>query len=160
MKLTTILLLTIVSFSVSGQGLTGKYNAYYGHSLELKSDSTFKYEWRFDLASSWTVGQWKASNGIVYLNIKNVHDTLTREDKPDSLVLSSCKKSNRIYIEEFAVGQISGGGQGRRVDRITDRLAIRGKRLYLMSEGGQVLRTKESGIWDKKKRPTYYFRVD
>jgi hypothetical protein len=160
MKLTTIFLLTIISFSVSGQGLTGKYNAYNGHSLELKSDSTFRYEWRFDLASSWTVGQWRASNGIVYLNFKNVYDTLTREDKPDSLALSSDEKSNRINIEEFAIGQISGGGQGRRIDRITDRLAIRGKRLYLMSKAGQVLRTKESGILDKKKRPTYYFKVD
>jgi len=156
----TIFALIIIGFSVFGQDLTGKYNAYYGHSLELKSDSTFRYEWRFDLANSWTVGQWKASNGIVYLSIKNVYDTLIREDKPDSLVLSSDEKSNRISIEEFAIGQISGGGQGRRVDKITDRLAIRGKKLYLMSEGGQVLRTKESGIWDKKKRPTYYFRVD
>lgn len=160
MKLTTIFLSTIVSLSVSGQGLTGKYNAYYGHSLALKSDSTFRYEWTFDLASSWTVGEWKTSNGIVYLNIKNVYDTLIREHKPDSLVLSSDEESNSISIEEFAIGQISGGGQGRRVDRITNRLAIRRKRLYLMSEGGQVLRTKESGIWDKKKRPTYYFRVD
>ena len=140
--------------------MTGKYNAYYGHSLELKSDSTFRYEWRFDVASSWTVGQWRVSNRIVYLNIKNVYDTLTREGKPDSLVSSSDEKSKKINIDQFAIGQISGGGQGRRIDRITDRLAIRGKRLYLMSIAGQVLRTKESGISEKKKRPTYYFKVE
>jgi hypothetical protein len=140
--------------------LIGKYRAYYGHSLELRDDSTFRYEWRFDLASSWTVGQWKVSNRTVYLNIKNVYDTLAREGRPDSLVLSYDEKSNRVNIEEFAIGQISSGGQNRKIDRITDRLAIRGKRLYLMSQVGQVLRTKESGIWDKKKRPTYYFKAE
>jgi hypothetical protein len=140
--------------------LTGKYAAYHGNSLELKDDSTFRYEWSFDLASSWTVGKWKVSNKTVYLTVTNVYDTLTGEGKPDSLVLSSDEKSYRIKLDEFAIGQISGGGQNRKVDRITDRLAIRGKRLYLMSKTGQVLKTKQSGIWDRKKRPTYYFKVE
>ncbi|GCC53722.1 hypothetical protein SanaruYs_39700 [Chryseotalea sanaruensis] len=160
MKLTTISLLTIISLSSWGQNLTGTYNAYYGHSLELRPDSTFRYEWKFDLASSWTTGQWRVSGKKLYLNIKNVYDTLTREGKPDSLVLSSDEKSNRIKGEELVVNLISGGGQNRNVDRITDRLSIKGKRLYLMSKTGQVLRTKESGIWDRRKRPTYYFRVE
>ena len=45
----------------------------------------------------------------VYLNIKNVYDTLTREGKPDSLVLSSDEKSNGIKLDEFVIEQISGG---------------------------------------------------
>lgn len=160
MRLTIVLLLTTIFIPTSGQRLTGKYAAYYGNSLELKDDSTFIYRWSFDLASSWTVGKWKVLNKTVYLTITNVYDTLTREGKSDSLVLSSDDKSNRIRIEEFVVNQISGGGQNRKVDRITDRLSIRGKRLYLMSKTGQILKTKESGIWDNKKRPTYYFKVE
>ena len=160
MRLTIAFLLTIISISTSGQRLTGKYAAYYGNSLELKDDSTFRYEWSFDLASSWTVGKWKVSNKTLYLTIVDVYDTLTREGKLDSLVLSSDDKSNRIKIEEFVGNLISGCGQNRKVDRVTNRLAIRGKRLYLMSKTGQVLRTKESGIWDRKKRPTYYFKVE
>ena len=81
------------------------------------------------------------------------------EGKSDVLILSSDEKSNRIKIDEFVIEQISGGGQGRRIDRITERLAIMGKRLYLMDESGQVLQTKESGICDKKKRPTCYFKT-
>ncbi len=158
MRLTTILLLTTISFVASGQRLTGKYNAYYGHSLELRVDSTFRYEWHFDLASSWSVGQWKVSNKTVYLNFTNVYDTLTRDGMPDSLVLSSDEKSNRIKNEEFVIGLISGGGQGRSVSGISDRLAIRGKRLYQVDKSGRIIRTRESGIWTKKKKPTYYFR--
>ena len=81
-----------------GQSLPGKYSAYYGHSLELKNDSTFRYEWMFDLASSWAVGQWAVSDKTVYLKFKDVYDTLTRENMPDSLILSPDEKSNRIKI--------------------------------------------------------------
>jgi hypothetical protein len=158
MRLTTILLLTIINISVSGQGLTGKYNAYYGHSLQLKDDSTFRYEWHFDLASSWAIGQWTVSNKTVQLNFKDIYDTLTRKDKSDSLVLSADERSNKIENVEFLSYQISGGRQAQ--NPITNRLAIRGKRLYLMDKDGRVLKTKTSGIWTKKKRPTYYFKVD
>ena len=159
MRLTTMIILTMFSITAWGQRLIGEYRAYYGHSLELKEDSTFRYEWRFDLASSWTAGQWNVLDRIVILNIVNIYDTLTREGKPDSLVLSSDTKSSRISNDEFDIGQISGSGQGIRIDRITGRLAIRGKRLYLMDKSGKVVRTRESGIWDKRKRPTYYFKT-
>jgi hypothetical protein len=159
MKLTTLILLTIINIAASGQRLVGKYSAYYGHSLELRDDSTFRYDWHFDLASSWSVGQWKVSNKTVYLKFRNVYDTLTTDGKPDSLVLSSDEKSNRIKNDEFVIGLISSGGQGRSVNGITDRLAIRGKRLYQVDKSGRITRTRESGIWTKKKKPTYYFRV-
>ena len=159
MRLTTIILLIVINFIASGQSLTGKYNAYYGHSLELKDDSTFRYEWHFDLASSWSVGQWKVSSKTIYLNFKSIYDTLTRDGMPDSLVLSSDEKSNRIRNDEFVIGLISGGGQGRSVNGITDRLAIRGKRLYQLDKIGRIIRTRESGNWTKKKKPTYYFRA-
>jgi len=65
------ILLTIISFSATAQSLIGKDRAYYGHTLELRGDSTFRYEWKFDLASSWTTGQWKVSNRIVYSPLKS-----------------------------------------------------------------------------------------
>ena len=52
----------------------------------------------FDRRSSWTVGQWKASNRMVYLNIENVYGPLKREGKPDSLVFSFDEKSNRFKL--------------------------------------------------------------
>ena len=158
MRLLTILILTTIYISASGQHLTGKYNAYYGHSLELKDDSTFRYEWRFDLIKNWAVGQWSFSNDIVTLKFNEVYDTLTRPDKPDSLVLSMDDKSSKIKIEEFASTQLVSGGQNH--SDITDRLIVKRKRLYLMDSNGQPSKIKQRGIWTKKKRPTYNFRVD
>ncbi|MBN8650567.1 MAG: hypothetical protein J0L67_04030 [Cytophagales bacterium] len=159
MRLLTILLLTKICISAYGQTLTGKYNTYYGCRLELKTDSTFKHEWHFDLASSWAVGQWSISNGIVYLNFKNVFDTLVRENNSDSLVLSSDETSNRIGETEFLGYLLSGGRQLLHSDNgLTNRLAIRRNRLYLFDPHGQLKRKKESTIGTKKKRPTYYFK--
>lgn len=158
MRLTTILILTSIYITASGQRLTGKYHAYYGHSLELKSDSTFKHEWKFDLASTWATGQWSVSNSTIHLKFKNIYDTLRRTDKPDSLVISIDEKSSRIAGDEYAVSLISSGGQ--RHDNVPNKLAIRGKRLYLMDSNDRLLRTREPGIWTKKKRPTYYFKAD
>jgi hypothetical protein len=158
MRRLTILLLTTICISATGQSLTGKYNAYYGHSLELKDDSTFKYEWRFDLIKNWAVGQWTFSKDIVTLNFVDVYDTLVRPDKPDSLVLSLDDKSSKINIEEYGSTQLVSGGQHH--SDITDRLIVKRKRLYLMDNNGRPSKVKQRGIWTKKKRPTYYFRVD
>lgn len=161
MRLVTILFLTTVYASVSGQRLTGKYNTYYGCSLELKADSTFKHDWHFDLASSWAVGRWTVSNGILYLNFKNVYDTLVRENKLDSLVLSADEKSNKINETEFLGYLLSSGRQLPRSDNgLTNRLAIRRNRLYLIDKDWQLMKKRESNIGTKKKRPTYYFRAE
>lgn len=157
MKVTTILLLTINSISILGQSLPGKYNAYYGHSLELKDDSTFRYEWKFDLIKNWAIGRWTVSNDMVYLEFNDIYDTLKRSNKADSSVLSNDEKSNCVNDREFAIYLISSGGQ--RHDGITNCLAIKGKRLYLVNKNGRVIKTKQSGIWTKKKRPTYYFKM-
>ncbi len=158
MKLLTILILTTIYISASGQQLTGKYNAYYGHSSELKDDSTFIYEWRFDLIKNWAVGQWSFSNDIVTLKFTDVYDTLVRPGKPDSLVLSVDDKSSKIKNEEFASTQLVSGGQNH--SDITDRLIVKRKRLYLSDNNGRPSKVKQRGIWTKKKRPTYYFKVD
>ncbi len=159
MRLSTSIILLTASICSYGQNLIGKYAAYYGHTLHLREDSTFRYEWKFDLASSWSVGKWTVSKGTVYLNIKNVLDTLVREGQPDSLVFSADENPNRISIDQFAMELISGGGQGRTIERIPERLAIRGKKLHPMDKAGKIVRRRESGIWNKRKRPTYYFKT-
>jgi hypothetical protein len=158
MRLLTILLLTTIFISASGQRLTGKYNAYYGHSLELKDDSTFAYEWRFDMTRKWAVGKWRYSNRIVQLNFTTIYDTLIRDGQPDSIVLSSDPISSKVSQNQFAIVLIGAGGQDN--SRIADRLALRRKRLYQMDKSGKLLTDKKPGIWSKKKRPIYFFRVD
>lgn len=158
MRLTIILLLIIIHISASGQHLIGKYNDYFGHTLELKDDSTFRLEWKFDLVKTWAIGQWTFSNDIVYLKFKDIYDTLTRTDKPDSLVLSIDDKSKRINEEEFATNQISSGGQ-KHVG-ITDQLRFKRKRLYLSGKNGRPYRRKQPSILTTKKKPTWYFKLD
>lgn len=157
MKLLIILILTTICISSSGQHLIGKYNTYYGNSLQLKADSTFRYEWRFDLVKNWAVGQWTFSNDIVTLKFVGVYDTLTRPNKPDSLVISGDNKSNKINIEEFTSSLLVSGCQCH-TDAI-DKLVLKRKRLYLMDKDGRPSKVKQSGV-GTKKRPTYYFRVD
>jgi len=161
MRLLTILILITIYNLASGQRLTGKYNTYYGCKLELKADSTFKHDWHFDLASSWAVGHWSVSNRILYLNFESVYDTLVRENKPDSLVLSADEKSNKINETEFLSHLLSSGRQLPRNDNgLTNRLAIRRNRLYLVDKDWQLIKKRESNIGTKKKRPTYYFRAE
>ena len=158
MRLTTILLLTIISISASGQRLTGKYRAYHGHSLELKADSTFRYEWSFDLFKTWGVGRWKFSDDMVRLGFVDIYDTLTRPNKQDSLVLSGDDKSTKLNPEEFLSSQLGSGGQHH--SGITDRLILKRQRLYLPDKNGRPFRGKQPGVFTKEKKPTWYFRVD
>ena len=95
-----------------------------------------------------------------FSNKNTLYPHLIREGKADALVLSADEQSGRTKFEEFAGAQLSSGGQSIELDKVTDRLAIRGKRLYQVSKTGQVLRTKQRGIWNRKKRPTYYFKVE
>lgn len=155
----TLVTLLMMIVTAPGQDLVGKYAAYYGHTLHLREDSTFRYEWQFDLASSWSVGTWRVQKRTLHLNIKTVLDTLTREGQPDSLVLSADEKSNRIQVEDFAITLITGGGQGRAIDRITDRFSVRGKKLHPLNAAGQIVRRRETGIWNKRKRPIYFFKT-
>jgi hypothetical protein len=159
LRLVTSMILLTTSICSWGQELVGNYAAYYGHTLQLRKDSTFRYEWQFDLASSWSVGKWRVEKGIVYLNIRPVLDTLARDGQPDSLVLSVDEKSTKIHVQEFVGGLLSGGGQGRSIERIPDRLEIRGKRLHPMNKSGKIDRRRESGLWNNRKRPIYYVKT-
>lgn len=159
LTLCTIVILSTIIVNATGQDLVRKYVAYYGHTLYLREDSTFRYEWKFDLASSWSVGKWRFENGKIYLNIKPVLDTLAREGQSDSLVLSDDERSSRIHIDEFAISLISSGGQGRALDRIPERLAVRGRKLHPLNSAGQIVRRREAGIWNKRKRPIYFFKT-
>ncbi|WP_456461600.1 hypothetical protein [Reichenbachiella sp.] len=158
MRVLIILILTTIYVTASGQNLIGNYKDYFGHSLKFNEDSTFRIDWRFDLAHTWAVGQWSINNKIVNLEFINVYDTLVRTDKADTLVLSIDEKSNRINDKEFLSSLLVSGGQ--RNDDLTDRLLRKNNRLLLMDNSGKPMRTRQRGIWRKKKKPTWYFKVD
>ncbi len=139
--------------------IVGIYNDRFSESIELKADSTFIHNYRFDLSSSWTVGKWKFSNDTLYLKTELVLDTLntiTVENKitKDSLVLSSDLKSNRIDIQEYAINLISGGGQNR--VKPPNKLYYKRKRLYRINENGTLDLRKLIAFWSNKKYKTYF----
>lgn len=111
MRATTILIFIFLYIQTSGQSLGRKYRDFSGHSLEFNSDSTFRFDWRFDLINTWATGRWTTSGRTINLQFVNIYDTLLRTDKPDSLVLSIDENSNKINDEEFASTMLVSGGQ-------------------------------------------------
>jgi hypothetical protein len=162
MRVSTILILTLFYLTASGQRSAEKYQDYFGHTLILNSDSTFRFDWKFDLIHDWASGRWTVSGRKINLNFVDVRDTLSRPDKPDSLVLSVDEKSNKINQEEFAQTRLVSGGQHK--DRFVDKFYQRGKRLFPADKNGRPIKSRQRGIWPQKKWwgykkwPTYYKR--
>ena len=154
MRVTTVPVFIFVYVTAWGQELTGKYQDYHGHSLELSRDSTFRFDWRFDLIHTWATGKWSASGRFINFQYISVLDTLQRTDKPDSLVLSLDDISNRIDEQRFMATLLVSGGQ--RSDEFSDKLFRKGKRLFFVDRNGKLNRKKYRGIWPQKKWPWGY----
>ena len=126
--------------------VTGSYSNSFGSRITLNADSTFKYKWNFDLASSWNTGKWQIMNDTIYLNPVIVYDTLKMNDKKyilrDSLVLSMDEKSETITENEYLSYLLVSGGQSR--------IAVPTKLLYHQNELFDF--TKESKLLKKKVR--------
>ena len=160
------IIIVLVGFQLNtyGQKWTGKYQDYFGHSIEFYRDSTFKYEYRFDLLHTWAVGKWKVNKDTIHLNFEDlrVYDTLIRDNRPDSLIESRDEKSNRLTAEEFAMMQMSSGGQSS--EGISDKLLLTGKRLYQINNKGKRVKGRRRGIWPQKRWwgyktwPVYYMK--
>lgn len=154
----TTLILMLLTFGGCGQTLTGQYRDYFGQTLDLKRDSTFRLDWRFDLAHTWTSGTWTVSTDTVYLTFRTVYYTLKRSNKRDSLVLSSDERPNGINEHDFAISLMASGGQ--RNDGIPNRLLHRGKRLIQVDENGKLVMDKRRGISRTKKKPTWFMKMN
>ena len=162
MRVTIIIVLTLFYVTALGQRSNEKYQDYFGHTLVLNTDSTFRFDWRFDLIHDWATGRWTISGRTIDLKFIDVYDTLSRLGKSDSLVLSIDEKSNKVNEEEFALTGLVSGGQHK--DRFDNKFYQRGKRLYLIDKNGRPIRSRQRGIWPQKKWwgyktwPTYYKR--
>ena len=74
-------------------------------------DGTFEFNYQFDLASGWAIGIWTKNGNIIDLTSEPVMDTLSQSSRSDSLFLSLDLNSERISLEQFAIDQITSGGQ-------------------------------------------------
>ena len=156
-KIILILLITNLSFGQSKY--VGIYKDQFSESIELKSDSTFVHNYRFDLASSWTTGKWKIKKDTIYLTTEFIMDTLNicnSENKivRDSLVISSDKESNRIEKIEHLSYLLSSGGQNRL--KPPNKIYWKRNKLYRIKENGSLDLRKVKAFWTDKKYKTYF----
>jgi len=67
--------------------VAGHYSNYFGGSLNIAPDSTFKYSWHFDLQGSWTKGKWRITKDTVYFDMIPVYDTVSYATKTRRLAI-------------------------------------------------------------------------
>jgi hypothetical protein len=150
------LVVLMIPLICSGQNPTGKYIDNFGHTLELNKDNTFTIDWRFDLSKTWSSGKWHISNDTIQLKFISIYDTLVRNNRPDSLVLSDNATPSKVNETEFAIRCISSISQ--RAD-ITNRLYLRRDRLYLVDKNGRLDKQKVPGIMGRKNYSTSYTKL-
>lgn len=119
------------------KNVTGKYYHNFGHTLLLKSDSTYEFKTGFDLSSSWSNGIWTFRKDTIFLVNRPIFDTLKIGHGKDTLVLSSDPKSKRIDSMSYIATLLSGGGQNR--TRYPQKLLFKKNTLLIIDENGQVV---------------------
>jgi len=154
MRAASILILLFFFHAAFAQELVGKYRDHFGYSLQLNEDSTFRFDWKFDLIREWATGKWTSSGHLINFEFRAIYDTLIRPGRPDTLVLSSDEISNKINSNQFLLSIISSGGQ--RIDGFNDKLFQKGRRLFPMKDNGKLNRKRHQGIWPQKKWPWGY----
>jgi len=140
-----------------------EYYDSFGERIELFTDSTFEFSWNFDLAGSWTIGNWQLLNDTIILKPILIMDTLTIRDSNnkilrDSLVLSTDENVDRIEMVEYITGLISGGGQNRR--QPPNKLFLKKEKLFRINDNGKLDKSRSKALLKKKKYKTYFKLVE
>lgn len=157
---------TLLSLALTLEGFTqcdvvGNYRDNFGGRLQLNADNTFKFTWHFDLASSWTNGNWLAKGDTIYLKIVLTYDTLrmSKQDGKvnDTLILSSNNIPERLSPEQAAATFLSSDGQNQ-VEPPT-RLVYQQGRLYKIVNG-KLLTKKQRGNWSWIEYDPWFFKTD
>ena len=142
-----MLLLTTNAFCQ--KNVVGKYYHNFGHTLVLKSDSTYEFKTGFDLSSSWSHGHWSLQRDTVYLFNVPVLDTLKSGQERDTLVLSSDPKSERIDSLTYIASLLSGGGQNRTPHPL--KLLVKKNTLLIIDPNGNVI---SKDLYDPMRQKT------
>jgi hypothetical protein len=159
MKYVLIFYLSAFTFKIRAQSkFAGRYYTHFGEMMDINSDSTFKYLWRFDLSASWSNGSWRVEKDTIYFKMIPVYDTLEYKDKRtntihDSLVLSDGRAPKRITVNEIFFNDLFSGGQNFRP--CPEKLFYRNGKL-LAIYNGRLFKRRVRGIWIRKKfRPWF-----
>ena len=155
-----ILLLLLVSLSSSAQkSPIGTYQDYFGTRLEIRSDSTFFYTYKFHLYSSWTLGVWYTQEDTIHFSMTPVWDTVRLEGRyasKDTLLLSvdslASRETHSFYFDTLR-------GYGQRYYDYPKKLIFAGSRLYQIRSDGKPDRSKVKSYGRKQNVPTWLYRA-
>ncbi len=141
----------------------GTYNDHFGESIEFLPNNEFKFYYQFDLAASWSNGQWQVSNDTIYLKCVPILDTLELRDAnnkfiKDTLVLSIDPKVDRISTDEYVITSLSAYGQNKISPPA--KLLFKNKKLYRIGENGKIETKRRKQFLTGKKKKTYFFLYD
>jgi hypothetical protein len=135
-KLILAILISFVTFEINAQSkFIGKYSGFPG-VLELKKDSTYTYNWAYDLSSSWSVGFWYTNKDTLYLTNTPIYDTLYipgSQSNDYKLVLSLNEFSEIIDSSIYELTIQSFRGQNRWYP--PTKLYLKRRRLYFLING-------------------------
>ena len=137
-KTSLILLCIWIMSSLQQEDHTGNYANAFGEQVTLLPNQTFTYTWHFDMASSWSSGQWTVKHDTLKLHIIPVYDTLELSDNDnkyikDTFVLSADKKPERINNMTYITQLLTSGGQCRKLP--DTRYYIRDNKLIVIKDG-------------------------
>lgn len=160
MKLLILILLQAFSVSLFAQvKIFGRYHDYFGTSIQINGDCTFKYSWHFDMSGSWTKGTWKTKGDTIYFHVVPIYDTVSNKNSDgissDSLILSVDETSVRITPAQYAGRGLYSVQQS--IFEYPEKLVYKKDRLYLV-KNGRLIKKKHLRLWTKKKFPPWYIK--
>lgn len=147
-------------FWCKGQ-VCGVYRSYGGvYELILKKDSTFEYNFRFDLEHRWTVGRWRLDGKNIELSVTPILDTVRPLNRPyakcDSVILSTDQRSNKGYDSLFVETDRNGiehytGFSSSQDTSIKLQYLYKRNRLFGVRKNGTVIRGRARFIWPEHR---------
>jgi hypothetical protein len=157
MKILTIILFCFLAVKTEAQKkFFGRYHDFFASTIALNSDSTFKYEFHFDLESSWAKGTWTTNKDTIYFHVVPVFDTLKYLDANgiyrESLRLSRDENAGQISIEETQL--LYSGGQERHP--CPKKLYFKHSKLYYITPEGKLVTQKFS--WGNKRLAPWFVK--
>jgi len=153
----SIILLLLFSSSNSERKILGNYYNYFGCDLKILEDHTFIFNWRFDMASSWSKGKWNLNNDTIYFQVIPVHDTLRLPNKKGSLFLSlnqipELQKDQNAVIATVLIS----GGQNKY--KMPSKLFFKEGKLIEITKSGKLDLKQKKLFWSSEKKESWYLK--
>lgn len=126
--------------------------------MSFNNDSTFLFQWRFDMSGRWTEGRWSYTRDTIYLLKIAVLDTLVVNGQNGSvygsLILSSDNKKERYTEQQFLANGLSTSQQNLRY--FPDTLFMKRSKLFEIHNGRRVIKRVRGIMTDKRWKKSYF----